>query len=77
MKLAAYLEENGESAAEFAERAGISKATAFRVKSTGLAGSLIVIRKITEATGGLVNASDLAPDEFAACKPKRGKRSAA
>lgn len=58
MTLDAYLKARGESESEFAERAGIGRATVFRIKKHG-ARSSPVIRKIVAACEGKVTANDL------------------
>jgi hypothetical protein len=69
MKLSEYLKANGEGAIAFAERAKISKATAFRIRNTGIAGSKTVINKIVAATKGAVTA-----DELLGVVPKRKRK---
>lgn len=58
MKLDAYLRSHQETEAEFAERAGIGRATVSRVKKNG-AGSIKVLRKVVAACGGQVTEDDL------------------
>jgi predicted transcriptional regulator len=58
MTLDAYLKEAGESEGDFAERAGIGKATVYRIKKNG-ARSAAVIQKVVDATAGKVTVGDL------------------
>jgi transcriptional regulator with XRE-family HTH domain len=72
MKLDAYLEKHQESEEDFATRAGIGRATVFRIKKSGFAQSVAVIRKIVAACGG-----EITWDELMAAAPRRRKRRAA
>lgn len=58
MKLDAYLKERGETEDEFAGRAGIGRATVFRIKNRG-ARTAAIIAKVVAACEGKVSANDL------------------
>lgn len=59
MQLFDYLAKANETDEQFAERAGISRATIKRIKKTGTARSAAVIEKIVTATKGEVTVVDL------------------
>jgi transcriptional regulator with XRE-family HTH domain len=59
MRLVDYLVRHSETDEEFAERAGISRATIKRIKKTGTARSAAVIEKIIAASNNEITASDL------------------
>lgn len=59
MTLKDYLSRHEESDEDFAERAGISRATVKRIHKTGGARSAAVIQKIVAACNNEVSLSDL------------------
>ena len=59
MKLGQYLEQNGLTLSQLAQRCGTSASTILRVKDAKVAPSKRVARAIWEATGGQVTPNDL------------------
>lgn len=56
--LDSHLSESGESNAAFGVRVGVSEATISRLRNGKQSPSLALIRRIAEATGGVVTAND-------------------
>jgi hypothetical protein len=59
MTLHAYLRKQGETEGDFAKRAGVSRATVFRLKRTGGGCSSTTIAKVVAACRGQVSANEL------------------